>query len=127
MFKWDQPSRFDKKLAEQVEAAAAWALVCRKVDARDKRICRACGKRSELDAVGLLLRGHRHHIIYLSAGGEDVSSNLVTLCAKCHNAEHRHHLEIRGNADEKLEFWRFGKDNWYLDRRESAPHRIEKD
>ena len=126
-FKWDQPSRFDKALEKELEEAAVWTAVCKVVDARDKRMCRACGKRSELDAVGLLLRGHRHHIVYLSTGGEDVSSNLVTLCARCHNAAHRHWLEIRGNADEQLEFWRRSKDGWYLGRRESAPHVIEKD
>ena len=128
-FKWDQLSRFDKKFEEQVEAAVAWSDVCRRVDWRDKRICRACGTRSDPDAMGLTKRGHRHHIVYRSAGGQDVSSNLVTLCAKCHNDEHRHHLEIRGNADEQLEFWRRSEDGWYwyLDRRESAPGIIEKD
>ena len=114
-FKWNQPSRFDKKFEEQIEAAVAWSDVCRRVDWRDKRICRACGTRSDPDAMGLTKRGHRHHIVYRSAGGKDESSNLVTLCAKCHNAEHRHRLEIRGNADEKLEFWRRSEDGWYLE------------
>lgn len=132
-FKWDMPSRFDKKLEDELNEAAVWTALCKVVDARDKRICRACGKHSDLDAVGLLLRGHRHHIVYLSAGGKDESSNVVTLCAKCHNDEHRHRLRIDGNADERLEFWRkvrppSGRDGvWYLARREIAPHVIEKD
>ena len=127
-FKWDQPSRFDKALEKEIEEAAVWTAVCKVVDARDKRICRACGKRSELDAVGLLKHGHRHHIVYRSAGGEDVSANLVTLCARCHNAEHRHRLRIEGDADVKLEFWWKAVDGaWYLDRREVAPGRIDKD
>lgn len=127
-FKWDQPSRFDTALEKEREAAAIWATVCKVVDARDKRMCRACGKRSDLYTVGLTKRGHRHHIVYLSAGGQDVSNNIVTLCAECHNAEHRHRLRIEGDADEKLDFWILGGDGeWYLDRRELAPHIIEKD
>lgn len=126
-FKWDQPSRYDRKKEQEAAEAAAWRAVCKLVDVRDKKVCRACGRLTDPDAVGTTKRGERHHVVYRSAGGEDVSSNLVTLCAGCHNDEHRHRLEIRGNADEKLEFWRLGEDGWYLDRREIAPHVIEKD
>jgi 5-methylcytosine-specific restriction endonuclease McrA len=127
-FKWDAPSRFDLAKEKELEEAAAWEKARKAVDARDKRICRACGKRSELDAVGLTKRGHRHHLVYRSAGGKDISSNLVTLCSKCHNEEHMHRLRIDGDADVKLEFWRLAVDDeWYLDRREVAPGIVEKD
>ena len=130
-FKWDMKSRYDTaKEKEQVDAIA-WKAVCKIVDARDKRICRACGRRSELDAIGLTKRGHRHHFMYRSAGGSDVSENLVTLCAECHGDEHMHRLYIRGeDANSGLEFWRkngSGPEDWYLSRREIGPHIVEKD
>ncbi len=119
----------DRKSSQE----AQWRAVCKLVDARDKRSCRACGRKSDPDAVGLLKRGHRHHIVYRSAGGEDVSSNLVTLCASCHDEEHvKRTLEIEGNADEALAFWRRatmdnGEFHWYLWRREIAVGRFEHD
>ncbi len=115
----------DRKSAQE----AQWRAVCKIVDARDKRTCRACGRKSDPDAVGLLKRGHRHHIVYRSAGGEDVSSNLVTLCAVCHDDEHvKRTLEIDGNADDALGFWRKSDDGvWYLWRREIAVGRFEHD
>lgn len=126
-WKHDQPSRYDRAKQKKQDAEATWKEVCEVVDARDKRICRACGKHSRLDACTLLERGHRHHIVYRSAGGQDVSSNLVTLCAFDHNEEHQHRLSIRGDADKVLEFWRRNEDGWYLDRKEKAPHVIDRD
>ncbi len=115
----------DRKSAQE----AQWRAVCRVVDARDKRTCRACGRKSNPDAVGLLKRGHRHHIVYRSAGGEDVSSNLVTLCAVCHDDEHvKRTLEIDGNADDALAFWRKDENgHWFLWRREIAVGTFEHD
>lgn len=129
-FKGDQPSRLDDAKQEAKDANAQWRAVCKLVDERDKRKCRACLKRSDPDATGLLKRGHRHHIVYRSAGGEDVSENLVTLCAECHDAEHvKRTLEIEGNADEALAFWRKDpiENIWYLWRREVAVGRFEHD
>ena len=36
-------------------------------------------------------------------------------------------LDIIGNADEALEFWRKSDGGWFLSRREVAVHRIERD
>jgi hypothetical protein len=126
-FKHDIPSRLDRKLEKDAKAAAQWRQVCKVVDHRDKRTCRACGKKTNPDAVGLL-RGHRHHLQYRSAGGPSESWNLVLLCPTCHQSEHRSQLRIDGNADVMLDFWRRGEDgHWYLSRRELGVHQIEKD
>lgn len=119
-FKHDQESRIDLAIKRKKDADTRWRDVCKVVDARDKRACRCCEKRTNADDVGLL-RGHRHHIVYRSAGGKDISGNLVTLCAECHNDEHRCKLGIDGNADEALTFWRKNDDGlWFVSRREKA-------
>lgn len=126
-FKHDQKSRMDDRLEDERAAALEKRRVHAIVDTRDKRQCRACQKRANPDAIGLL-RGHRHHIVYRSALGPTVSENLATLCASCHNDEHRHRFQIEGDADDKLTFWR--KDPrgiWYVWRREVSVGIFEKD
>lgn len=127
-WKHTQPSRVERKLAQQRQDDANWRAVCKQVDARDHRICRCCGKRTNPDDIGLL-RGHRHHIVYLSAGGEDTTENVLTLCPKCHDEEHvKRTLHVVGNADTGVEFWRVGEDGeWFLSKREIAVGRVEKD
>jgi hypothetical protein len=136
-FKHDQPSRFDRALARKIERQSDWRRVCKAVDARDRRICRACGKHSDPDAMGLLTRGHRHHIVYRSAGGPSTLENLVTLCPACHAAEHQDRLrftfDAQGyeqlDANLGLEFWRKSLESggWYMVRRELAPHVVHRD
>lgn len=131
-FKSDLRSRVDDRLTKEADDARAWRAVCKLVDARDMRTCRACGQRTNPDALGLL-RGHRHHIIYRSARGPDESWNLLTLCPKCHNDEHQDRLQIRSfarwvGADGPLEYWK--KDahgEWFLWRRELSVGRFDKD
>lgn len=127
-FKSASPSRVDRKLAKDKADDAQWRLCCQLVDARDHRTCRCCGRRTSPDDVGLL-RGHRHHIVYRSAGGLDESRNVVTLCATCHDAEHvKRTLDIDGNADTGLTFWkRDENDVWFIWRREVAVGLVEKD
>lgn len=129
-FKGDLPSRVDDA-REREKAEAAQERACQKaVDLRDKRTCRACQRKSDPDAVGLTKRGHRHHIVYRSAGGEDIPSNVVTLCHVCHDDEHvKRTLDIDGDADDALAFWRREsmQHPWYLWRREVAVGRFEHD
>ena len=127
-FKHEGQSRYDRKKQAQVDAAAIRRATWKAVDTRDKRICRACGRRSDPEGTGLTQRGHRHHIQYRSAGGADETANVVTLCAACHNDEHRHRLRIEGNADIALTFYRrddHGKE--YISRQETAPHQVVRD
>lgn len=121
-------TRVDRAVEKAAADAANWKAVCQIVDARDKRECRACGKKSNPDGVGLLNRGHRHHIVYRSAGGQDVSANLVTLCATCHNAEHvKRTLRVDGDADERLTFWKADERGWHVWRQEIAVGIFAKD
>jgi hypothetical protein len=127
-FKHDLPSRFEMKKASKIEAVAHERAVYRQVDARDHRRCRACGKHSDPDALGLLERGHRHHIVYRSAGGPTESCNLVTLCAEHHSEEHQHRLRIDGSADDGLTFYRKADDGtWYVWRHEFSVGLFERD
>jgi 5-methylcytosine-specific restriction endonuclease McrA len=132
-FKGSEPTRFARAAKKKADAEAAWIAVCKAVDARDGKACRCCDKRSDPDATGLLTRGHRHHIIYRSAGGPDESWNLVTLCARCHDAEHRGELRIDGptmplNADGPLLFLKPDADGvWCVTREEIAVRVVRKD
>lgn len=126
-FKAEEPSRRETKAARRTAAEAAWRAVCKAVDARDGRQCRCCDKRSDPDATGLLERGHRHHIVYRSAGGSDLPDNLVTLCASCHEDEHRSRLMVEGNPDERLVFWRKGDVGWFISREELAVRQVRRD
>ena len=127
-FKQDEPSRHETARDRKAAYEKAWREMCAVIDKRDGKACRCCDKRSDPEATGLLARGHRHHLVYRSAGGTDESSNVVTLCASCHDDEHRNRLRIEGNPDERLTFWR--KDEaggWYVAREETAVRTVRKD
>lgn len=135
MFKHDMDTRVDVALDRKAEAEKRERQYVKGIDARDHRICRACGKHTNPDTLGLL-RGHRAHIVYRSANGSGEPWNRVTLCPACHNDEHKDRLRFTAeggpyvglNADEGLEFWRKDAEGvWYLSRREIAPHVVERD
>lgn len=134
-FKSDMPSRVGVAAEKKAAAEANWREIAQAVDARDGRQCRCCDKRSDPGASGLLTRGHRHHLTYRSAGGQDDTSNLVTLCARCHDDEHHSRLWITGpnpewpvDADGPLTFWRRGEDGTrYIEREEIAVRQVRKD
>jgi 5-methylcytosine-specific restriction endonuclease McrA len=46
---------------------------------RDHWKCQVCGKMTNLEV---------HHMRFRSRGGDDSESNLITLCARCHNSVH---------------------------------------
>ena len=128
MFKHDLPSRHDTAKQKKADAERAWREVCAAVDLRDGKACRCCDKRSDPEKTGLLERGHRHHIVYRSAGGKDETGNLVTLCADCHNDEHKNRLRIEGNPDVALQFFR--RDDagcWFMSREETAVRVVRRD
>lgn len=127
-FKSDMKTRVDVALADDAADSKQWRKVCAFVDARDERSCRCCDKRTNPDMTGLL-RGHRHHIVYRSAGGPDETWNVCTLCPSCHDAEHvKRTLTVEGNADEKLTFSRKDEHgDWYVSRQEIAVRVIERD
>ncbi|HDP4830715.1 HNH endonuclease [Pseudomonas aeruginosa] len=57
-----------------------WKDVAQRIRRRDGLKCMVCGATSTTLDV--------HHIIYLSHHGTNQQSNLITLCRKCHEAEH---------------------------------------
>lgn len=124
-FKADEETRYERKRDAKTAAEHAWRAVCAVVDARDRYRCRACGRRCDPHALRLLDRAERHHIVYLSAGGSDESGNVATLCGQCHSDEHRHLIEIEGNADVAITVYRLPQhegDTGYISRQETAPH-----
>lgn len=121
--KSEEPTRYERKRDAKAVVDKRWRHVCRVVDTRDRRQCRACGRRCYPYATALLDRGERHHIHYRSAGGLNTSANIVLVCGQCHADEHRHQLTIEGNADQGLMFYRRdGAGRWYISRQEIAPH-----
>lgn len=131
-FKHEQPTRVDRKVERTKEKEAQWRACVKAVDGRDHRICRCCGKKTNPDDIGLI-RGHRHHIVYRSAGGTDTPENVVTLDWGCHNDEHKGRLRIEVidpqiGANGPLAFWRLNDDGeWYLSKREVWIHQVERD
>jgi 5-methylcytosine-specific restriction endonuclease McrA len=80
-----------RKAAANRVKRAAYARVCREVDARDGDVCRVCRC--------LVLRGrHHHHIVFRSRGGKDTPSNLLVLCDWCHTAIHAERIRVTGTA-----------------------------
>lgn len=127
-FKDALTSRVAAATAKKQAADLAWRTVCKLVDQRDGKRCRCCGKRSDPDATGLLARGHRHHLIYRSAGGTDTTGNLCTLDASCHADAHANKLRIEGNPDVALTFFRKdAKGEWYVVREEIAVRVVRRD
>ena len=58
--------------------------LCRQVMERDHWKCQVCGSRNNLQV---------HHQQLRSQQGPDEESNLITLCASCHEGLHQGHCE----------------------------------
>ncbi len=92
-------SRRQAKADKRAEEARAIRDCYKAVDARDKGRCRVCGRRGNPQATTLLDRIHRHHMIFRSRGGQHGPSNVVSLCAECHDAIHvKSTLRVDGDA-----------------------------
>jgi len=90
-----QPRVLDR--IEQKHKLAAAERLCRKVvKARDKGRCRVTGCKGA--------SVHLHHVVFRSQLGKWESSNIVSLCARCHQFVHAGLLSITGDADKKLTF-----------------------
>jgi 5-methylcytosine-specific restriction endonuclease McrA len=92
-------TRFDRKKQRKADQELHERLVHQAVDARDHHTCRLCGRYCSPLAIGLLERSHRHHLEYRSKGGATDTSNLLTLCASCHNDVHAGKVRLSGDAD----------------------------
>ena len=118
-------SRVEAKRARQAEQAKQLRECYQAVDARDGGKCRICGRWAKPNAVGLLQRMHRHHMVYRSQGGEESPENILSVCAACHTAIHVTCItRVSGNANVRdlasgkfcgvtLERWREG--GWHVE------------
>lgn len=88
-----------EKRIEDILKRTQDAAIRKLVYIRDLGLCRVCGACVDLRAYDPLKQAQVHHIIYRSAGGSSALSNLVTLCIRCHDEEHRHIISIDGTAD----------------------------
>lgn len=131
-FKGEEPSRLETRRKKVNDREANWRTVARQVDRRDNYRCRACGTSTNTDSLDPLEKGHRHHLTFRSKGGQDVASNLVTLCPRCHDAVHvKRSLRIEAQtafgADGALSFWRTLNGEEFLSRREITCGQVERD
>lgn len=135
-FKHDMKSRVDERMEDEANETRDRRRWDAEIDRRDGKRCRACGRHSDPDRIGLTTRGHRAHIVYASAGGSWEPFNRVTLCFACHNDEHKDRLRFTEDggpyvgidARQGMEFWRKNDELvWYLSRRELSPGVPEKD
>ena len=56
-----------------------WAFIRQERLALDKYKCKKCNQKNELEV---------HHLSYENLGEENVYTDLITLCARCHNDTH---------------------------------------
>lgn len=99
------PKCRQSKSMQQIEAAraalTAWEAVKAFIAKRDSYRCRLCGKGCRYGDP-ITTRADAHHIIFKSAGGEDVSWNLIYLCRGCHDLVHKvRRFFLSGNADDR--------------------------
>jgi len=69
-----------KKQAATAGYPPNWNELRHQVYTRDNHTCQNCGATS--------VELHAHHVVPLSAGGTNNTSNLTTLCASCHTKVH---------------------------------------
>lgn len=89
--------RWMEKAEKQADAKKAERECYAAVDRRDEHCCRVCGKR--VGGIGILSAVHHHHLVYRSRGGEHTTANVISLCVKCHHAQHNGEIRLSGDAD----------------------------
>jgi len=85
------PRRAAKRRAEM----RLYAKVCQQVDERDGDVCRVCHQ-------PIWTERHHHHIVYRSRGGKHEASNVIVVCAMCHDDIHQKRVTVQGDAEYKL-------------------------
>ena len=98
MTRWTGPTARSRAQSAR-RRIEVYQRVCAEVDRRDGENCRCCG-------VWVGETRHHHHIVYRSQRGTDSTDNLLVLCARCHDAAHRHDVAIEGDADSAVFTWR---------------------
>ncbi len=93
-FAFPKGSRVVAQIKQQRVREAEARRVAAAIRKRDGGRCRRPGCTNK--------SAHQHHIEYRSKGGQDVTANLVSLCADCHRCVHGGLLTVDGNADKRL-------------------------
>lgn len=75
-----------------------WEDRRRRVYQRDEYQCQRCGARGGPYGD---LELHCHHIVPISEGGSHALTNLTTLCWRCHDAVHDHHIPRMSDVDSR--------------------------
>jgi len=90
--------RLQDRVAQQREAMRAWLECCRVVDARDKWLCRCCGRKTRKTLTVCPERLEHHHLVPRSRARHRIAdpSNVITLCLSCHQRVTRHEISIVG-------------------------------
>lgn len=86
------------KRLEREQEQFLWQIVRVACFNRDKGRCRVCDRRLKLHSRDPFEVQNTHHLRYKSAGGSDAMTNLLSLCIRCHSAEHQHTLSLTGTA-----------------------------
>ena len=60
------------------------------------------GFRGSPYSVDPLDRIHHHHIVELSRGGKDTTSNIVSVSRTVHDLLHQNRIVVKGDADLRL-------------------------
>jgi len=68
---------------------AAYKKLQLEVMERDNWTCQECGRWTQSPP---------HHRVYLSQGGSDIESNLITLCRDCHRLVHDAKIKLPQGA-----------------------------
>lgn len=71
----------DKYGFEDTRYPASWSKLRFYIYKRDNYTCQHCGRTC-------LTKPHCHHVRPLGGGGTNHSSNLITLCERCHSEIH---------------------------------------
>lgn len=98
-----EPRVFERK-RKSLAKSAIRRDVYAAVDRRENYRCRVFGTPADPRATDMLTRGHHHHIVFRSRGGNDTTDNLVLLSAEAHALVHARRLWITGNANQRLTF-----------------------
>ena len=103
-----------------------WSSIRRKVYQRDGYVCQNCGTKGGPKGNAEL---HAHHIVPLSDGGSNETSNLQTLCKDCHDAiHHNDKIAPTGRVDTSesspLSFGSSEELPWKMDDDELKKHAI---
>lgn len=110
------PSRLAEKQKRRAYESRQMRECFGLVDKREMYRCRVCKRAVNPTTTSQLDRGHHHHVVYRSLGGEHKTEDVCLLCAFCHHAVHNATMRLTGNANKELKLERHTEGGWRVDR-----------